>query len=401
MSQSKLGVIFAVVFIDFLGLSFILPLYPELSDRFGLSATLITLLATSYALMQFIFSPILGRLSDRFGRKRLLLLSTLGTAFSFVLFGLAQTPWLLFVSRIFNGITGSSTAVAQAYIADVTPKEERARGMGLVGAALGLGLILGPAMSGLLGRLGFGVPALAAAGVSVVNSFLIFFFLEESLKKESPSDFKSLVPQFSFKRFFEILGHPIMANLLIIYFLNTFAFAALQNVAGLFTKERFHFTLEENGYLYAYIGLLLVLVQGLLVGKLSKKIGESLVVILGFVLLMFGFILVPVTQQVLAVIFVTTVLAFGAGVSTPALNALISKNSSAHEQGGIFGIAQGLGGLALIGGPVFAGFLFDVLGSGSPFFASAIIVLAALYFALRVFRRLQTIEKRTFFWHSP
>ena len=166
----KTGVIFSIVFVDFLGLSFILPLYPELANKFGLSATLITILSASYALMQFLFSPILGRLSDRFGRKPILVVTSLGTAVSFVLFGWANSVWLIFASRILNGIFGSSVAVAQAYIADVTGKHERAEGMGVIGAALGLGLIIGPAMSVFLGHFGFGVPAYAAAAITFLNS---------------------------------------------------------------------------------------------------------------------------------------------------------------------------------------------------------------------------------------
>ena len=177
MLNKKLGAIFAVVFIDFLGFSFILPLYPDIAERFGISATSIALLASSYALMQFLFSPIFGRLSDRFGRRPILLLSSLGSAISLALFGWASSVWLLFVSRILNGIAGSSVAVAQAYIADVTGQEERTGGMGLLGAALGLGLVLGPALSAFFGRFGLGAPAYGAAALSLVNFIIIAHFL--------------------------------------------------------------------------------------------------------------------------------------------------------------------------------------------------------------------------------
>ncbi|MEK9174532.1 MAG: MFS transporter [Patescibacteria group bacterium] len=398
--KNRLSVIFSIVFIDFLGLSFILPLYPDIADRFGLSATAITLLAAAYALMQFIFSPILGRISDRIGRKPVLAITSLGTAASFVFFGLATSVPLLFLSRILNGIFGSSAAVAQAYIADVTGKDERTEGMGAVGAALGLGLIFGPALSAFLGGYGYSGPALGAAAITLLNSIFILFFLKESLPKElrrRSGQFKLF--DFGAKDFIEVLKHPLMGRILITYFISTLALALIQNIAVLFAEERFHLTLQENGYFFAVVGLAMVLTQGFLVGRLEKNIGESAVLVLGTLFLLMGYFLTPLIEQVGIIVVAAGLVALGAGLYLPAVNSLISKNASSREQGEIFGMVHSLIGLALIVGPVLGGILFDVLGSGSPFFVAGILTIFSLYFSLKVFNRLRQVEKRKFFWH--
>jgi DHA1 family tetracycline resistance protein-like MFS transporter len=395
--RKKLSVIFAVVFIDFLGLSFILPLYPELSEKFGLSATLITLLTASYALMQFLFSPILGRLSDRFGRKPILILSSLGTASSFIFFGLASSVWMLFASRILNGIFGSSAAVAQAYISDVTEKSERAKGMGVMGAALGLGLILGPTLSAALGGYGFRGPAFGAAGICVLNLFFISFFLKESLKKElrKKSSGEKII-RFKISGFLEILKHPLMGKLVSAYFISMFGLAAIQNIAVLFTAKRFHLSLQENGYMFAGIGLFLIFAQGFLVGRMERKIGEFFTMIIGTILFIFGCFITPAIENISIIIVGAGFIAVGAGLYIPSVNSLVSKNSLEDERGEVFGLVQGLIGLALIFGPIFGGILFDTFGSGSPFFAAGILSIISLLISFRSFKKIRSMEKSRF-----
>ncbi|MDP3764150.1 MAG: MFS transporter [bacterium] len=388
---TKTGVIFSIVFVDFLGLSFILPLYPELASRFGLSATLITLLSASYALMQFIFSPILGRLSDRIGRKPVLVVTSLGTAVSFLLFGWANSVWLIFASRILNGIFGSSVAVAQAYIADVTGRHERTEGMGTIGAALGLGLIFGPAMSGFLGHFGFGAPAYGAAILTFLNSIFVIFFLKESLAKNLRVKKKILNLEIHIKNIAEVLKHPLMGRIMLTYFLAMFALASVQNIATLFAEERFHLTIAEIGIVFALIGLVLLLAQGFLVGRLVKYTGESVIVVLGIFLSMLGYFMTPTIEYIWLVLIAAGFMALGVGLCIPALNSLISKNASGKEQGEIFGAAQSLIGFALIFAPIFGGGLYDLFGSGSPFFAAGFITLIALYFALVVFGKLKKV----------
>lgn len=386
MLRKKLGVIFAVVFIDFLGLSFILPLYPELADRFGLSATMITLLAASYALMQFIFSPVLGRLSDKIGRRPVLLISSFGTAVSFVFFGLANSVWLLFATRIFSGIFSASAAAAQAYIADSTHHENRTEGMGIVGAALGLGLIFGPAMSGFLGRYGFNMPAFGAAALAVVNSILIFFFLKESLKKENRSKSETRFFHFSLRQFKDEFHKPLMGSILMTYFLTMFSLAAIQNIAILFSEDRFHLTMSESGYFLALIGAILVLIQGLMVGRAARAVGESKLVIWGITLMIGGYFLVPFAMRLWTLALFGGLVTLGAGLYLPSINSLISKKASPEESGKVFGITQAMVGVALILGPVLGGLLYDVFGSGSPFFVASFTALISLFYAAKVYK---------------
>lgn len=387
----RLGVIFTVVFIDFLGLSFILPLYANIADRFGLSATVITLLSASYALMQFLFSPILGKLSDRIGRKPVLLLSSLGTAFSFVFFGLASATWMLFASRILNGIFGSSAAVAQAYMADITNKEERTGAMGLLGAALGLGLIFGPALSAILGGFGFGAPAFGAAVLAFINFILILFYLKESLAKNLRVKAGPLKLGFNTTKLIEVLKHPLLNGVLVTYFIFTFALAAIQNIAVLFAEERFHLTLQENGYFFAVVGLAMILTQGFIVGRLEKFWGERLTLIVGMIFLALGYILTPLIEHVAVIAVGAGFISMGAGLYVPAVNAIVSKNFSTSQQGEAFGVVNALIGAALIFGPIFGGVLFDLLGSGSPFFAAGILTLISIYFSLKSFGLLREI----------
>ena len=396
-TRKNLVVIFAVVFIDFLGLSFILPLYPEIADRFGLSATLITLLTASYAMMQFLFSPVLGRLSDRFGRKPILIISSLGTAVSFVIFGLANSVWILFASRALNGIFGSSVAVAQAYISDVTEKSERTNGMGLMGAALGLGLVFGPSLSAILGGYGLGGPTFGAAAMTLLNSIMIIIFLKESLapklrKKERVFG----ILRFKLSGFSEILKHPLMGGLVGAYFVLMFGIAAVQNIAVLFVEKRFHLTLQENGYIFAFIGLFMILTQGFLVGRMEKKIGESMTMITGILLLILGYLATPAIENISVIVVGAGFLSVGVGFCIPAVNSLVSKNASEDEQGEVFGLVQGLIGLALIAGPVLGGILFDTFGSGSPFFAAGILSAAALFISLKSFKKNRSMERSRF-----
>jgi multidrug resistance protein len=374
------------VFLDLLGFSFVIPLYPEYKVHFRMTGLQVTLLSTCYSLAQFIFAPILGRLSDRVGRKPVLLYSLIGSSIAFYLFGAAQSVWLLFVSRIADGISGGNIATAQAYIADVTTKENRARGMGIIGAAFGMGFILGPAIGGLLGRYGLGVPAFAACGLAAVNSLLVALVLPESrtLPTATPATGKRTS---SVGRLLAGLRHPVLGNVLTVVLLNMIAFAALENTIGLLTKDRFGFDQTHNGYLFAGIGVTMAIIQGGLIGRLVKRHGEARLVLAGVVMTGLGLLLIPLAPTVPLLLLAGLPMALGNGIYTPSVNSLVSKAAHDDEQGATLGLSQGLSSLGRILGPVAGGLLYDRYGPGAPLLGGAALMVVCLIFALRAFQQ--------------
>ncbi|MDP3800411.1 MAG: MFS transporter, partial [bacterium] len=225
------------------------------------------------------------------------------------------------------------------------------------------------------------------------------FYLKESLAKNLRVKKKILNLEIHLKNIAEVLRHPLMGKIMLTYFLSMFALASVQNIATLFAEERFHLTIAEMGAVFALVGLVLLLVQGFLVGRMVKRIGESKIVTLGIFLAAIGYIIMPTIEYVWFVLISAGFMALGIGLIIPALNSLISKNASREEQGEVFGVAQSLIGLALIFAPIFGGGLYDLFGSGSPFFAAGIITLVALYFSFSILNKLKKVEKRDFFTH--
>src|SRR5262245_9459660 len=282
MKRSPLIVIFTTVFIDLVGFGIVIPVLPFYAEGSIFNATprTVGLLFASYSIMQLIFSPILGGLSDRYGRRPVLLISIIGTGIGFLILGLANTLALLFVGRILDGITGGNISTAQAYIADVTTKENRAKGMGLIGAAFGLGFILGPALGGILSGWGISVPFFFAAGLCFANATLLYFTLPETVTKDHPAR-QSAAGGRSFGQLIKSLKDPKLGFVLTIYFLFIVAFSIMTTSFSLYTMFRFGYDAQHNGYLFAYVGLIAVVIQGGLIGWLVKRFGELPLVIFG------------------------------------------------------------------------------------------------------------------------
>src|SRR6185312_2428373 len=282
MKRSPLVVIFTTVFIDLVGFGIVIPVLPFYAEgtRFNATPRTVGLLFASYSVMQLIFSPILGRLSDKHGRRPVLLISIIGTGIGFLILGFANTLILLFVGRILDGITGGNISTAQAYIADITTPENRAKGMGLIGAAFGLGFVFGPAIGGILTRWGVAVPFFFAAGLCFANALLLYFTLPETVTRDHPARTSAaggrglgqLIQSFADRR---------LAYVLIIYFLFIVAFSIMTTSFSLFTMFRFGYDAQHTGYLFAYVGILAVIVQGGLIGRLVKRFGEMTLVIAG------------------------------------------------------------------------------------------------------------------------
>ena len=356
MKRSPLIVIFTTVFIDLVGFGIVIPVLPFYAEGTAFNATprTVGLLFASYSIMQLIFSPILGSLSDKYGRRPVLLFSIIGTGLGFLILGVATTVWMLFLGRILDGITGGNISTAQAYIADVTTEENRAKGMGLIGAAFGLGFIFGPAIGGILSGLGIHVPFFFAAALTFANATLLFFTLPETVTADHPAK-NSAAGGRSFSHMIESLKQPKLAFVLVIYFLFIVAFSIMTTSFSLYTMFRFGYDAQHTGYLFAYVGLIAVIIQGGLIGRLVKRFGELPLVIFGalcFAISLFAVPFVgPAAGGLGALLVGGGVFSMGNSLATPALTSLASKTAGPAQQGVVLGVTQSTASLARAVGP--------------------------------------------------
>lgn len=362
MKRSPLLVIFITVFIDLLGFGIVIPVLPFYAEGTVFNATprTIGLLFASYSILQVVFSPLLGRLSDKHGRRPVLLISILGTSLGFLILGLANTLFLLFLGRIIDGISGGNIATAQAYIADITTKENRAKGMGLIGAAFGLGFIFGPAIGGILSRWGIAVPFFFAAGLALANAILLYFTLPETVTKDHPARVSAARGR-GWSQLVSSFKQPRLGFVLAIYFLFIVAFSIMTTTFSLYTMFRFGYDAQQNGWLFAYVGLIAVIVQGGLIGRLVKRFGELPLVIAGALFFAGSLFAVPFVGPqnggLLAMLVGGGIFSLGNSLSTPALNSLASKSVGPAEQGSVMGVTQSVASLARVVGPSLAALL--------------------------------------------
>ena len=368
MKKPSLLILFLAVFIDLVGFGIVLPLLPIYSKSFGATGPLIGLIMASYSMMQFVCTPVWGQLSDRIGRRPVLLLSTAGAAVSYGMFAIGSglndptaALAVLLVSRISGGICGTNVTVAQAYIADVTPHEERSKKMGLIGMAFGLGFIFGPALGAFAAKLfGQSGPGWVAAALCASNFVLAFCLLPESRKPDS--EHATQRPRFG--QWIHSMQRPKVGLLITVFFLATFAFTCFETTLGLLVDQNFHFDKTHVGYLFAYCGIVGAAVQGgPIIGRLVRRLGEPGLVALSLLLVAASLGPLPFISQsndphLLALLFTLALLAMGSSLTRPPVFGLISILTSAQEQGATLGVAQSAGSLARIIGPIFAGTLF-------------------------------------------
>lgn len=386
----EMTILFFIVFIDLIGFGMIIPLLPYYGLHFRASPIEVTLLMGCYSFAQFFSSPLLGRLSDRIGRRPVLLTSLACSALSYVWLGLSGSLWMLFAARLFAGAGAGNIAAAQAYIADVTSPEARAKGMGLIGAAFGLGFTLGPWLGGKLAGneptlAALARPAYAAAALSAVAFVLVIVRLRESL---SPAARSAAVRRGRIETARAAFSRPALRQLILLMLATVAAFAAMETTFGLWAFDRFGWGPEDVGNLFLYVGLVLAVVQGGLIRVLSRRLGEAWLVVGGAVLTALGLFGIPFVQHVATLLTATGLLALGIGLLNPALTSLISRQAAEDERGGIMGVSQSASSLARIVGPALAGPLFQAFGRNAPYYAAGaamvLVVLAALPLPFRM-----------------
>lgn len=383
--MSRLAIIFLTIFIDLIGFGIVLPLLPFYAQDFGASPMIIGLLVAIHPGMQFVFGPIWGRLSDRVGRRPILLLGLLGSGLSYLLFGLATSLWWLLASRVMQGIAGANVPVAQAYIADSTDLENRTRGMGLVGAAFGLGFIAGPAIGGVLVNFGYAVPGLFAAGLSILNACAAFFYLPESLSVDVRAQAiaqPATGPLGRLKLAGGFARQPAIGTLMAIFVLATFVFAAFTTVFPLWINVELGYDARHAGYLMAYLGLWMAIVQGRLLGPLARQFGERRLLVAGTAMLVVAYALLPTADTLWLLCVLLVPVAVGTGINWPTVTSLASQYAPIDKQGAVLGVMQSLSALGRMLGAAWAGWVFGNWTPATPFTLSALLMSLAAAFAL-------------------
>jgi len=379
-ARSPLGIVFLTVFLDLVGFGIVIPLLPLYAQRYGAGAVAVAWLLAVYSLMQFLFAPAWGRLSDRVGRRPVLLVGLFGSAATYLAFGMAGSFPLLFVARALNGAAGANIGVAQAYVADVTRPEERARGMGMIGAAFGLGFIVGPAIGGVMSRWGFQAPFLCAAAITFANAALAVFRLPESLPPERRTDRPRALTLTDRVR--ALFGRETAGRLRALYlcgFLFILGSAAFEGTFSLWADARWHMGRHDVAFFFVYLGAVVAIAQGGLVGPLVRRIGERRTALLGLASVAAGGVLAAEATSWPVLFAGLGMLALGQGVASPSISSLVSRQGSPAEQGRVLGIFQSLSALGRAAGPVAGGVALAHVGLAAPFLsASAVSVAAAV-----------------------
>jgi MFS transporter, DHA1 family, tetracycline resistance protein len=388
---SPLLVIFLTVFIDLLGFGIIIPLLPFYAEHFGASALMVGLLSTSFSLAQFLFAPFWGRLSDRIGRRPVILIGLLGSALSYAFFAMATSLAALFAARTLAGIAGANIPTAQAFIADTTTPETRARGMGIIGAAFGLGFIFGPAIGGFLSHWGYAAPAWFASALSFANFAAALVLLPES----RPAHARDFSEPGRLEVIRRAIVRPNLPMVLLVYFLVLTSFASFEAMFALYSERRFGFTAVTIGYMFAWVGVVLATVQGLLVGRVVKQVGERVVIPAAITVLAGALWLVPLAGSVPVLAAACGLLALGMGFNSPSLLSAISQLADPRDQGSTLGVSQSLGSLARIIGPLWGGWVFDHVGVRFPFYTAAGMMLVACTLSVAAFSRVQLASAPT------
>lgn len=377
MNKKALFTIFLIILTDIIGFGIIIPLLPTISENLGIKGIALGLLTASYALAQFISSPILGNLSDKFGRKPILVFSKMGTILAYIMLAFSNSYFLILLSRLIDGFTGGNIPAARAYISDVTTKEDRARGMAIIGIAFGLGFILGPAMGGIFFSIGKSktLPALVGAGLSLLSLILTQLFLDESHRV---GVVKSKSRNFSIKNFLKIFKHPEIQKILGAVFISTMIVSGLQTTLPFFANKIFGFTTEQNSYMLIYLGILGLFTQGFLARKKVKN--TSFMVNLGLILSAVGIVLIALTPIVAGLLIVVGIYSIGSGLIQIFLPTALSTTDSTDPEGEIMGTYEGVSSLSRVIGPAIFGSLVLTIPRQTYFVSGLVMFLLLIWY---------------------
>jgi MFS family permease len=378
VKKRALGLIFFIMLMDIVGLTIIFPVAPFIVGRFNNDALMVTMLTVIYAGAQFFSAPALGKISDRLGRRPVLLISVLGSAIGYFVFGLGGALWVLFLARLIDGATAGNLSIASAYLADVSKPEERAKTFTLIGMAYGFGFILGPALGGALSQISLDAPTFAAGVIALISVALIFFMLPESLPRErremAPLRLVDFNPVASIG---EIARKPGLGVLLIVYCLFSFAFDGINSTAGVFVAQKFDAQPWQIGALFVLTGIAMAVVQGALVPRLVPRFGEKRVAIASLIGQAVAAVLIVVAPALWMLYPLSVAQTAIVGFIFPTLAALTTSRVSEREQGRLAGVNAALAALMSAIGPLFAGLIYDHLMPGAPYWIGAAILLAA------------------------
>jgi len=382
MNRALVPVLLTVL-LDLLGFGIVIPLLAFYAEGFHASPTQIGLLMATYSLAQFLFAPVWGALSDRVGRRPVMLVSVAATALCLAGFASGTTLWMLFLFRTLHGMATANVSTAQACVADLTTPENRARGMGMIGASFGIGFTVGPFVGGELSRFGLAFPIWVAAGLSAFNFLLALFMLPETRRPDSEARQRPISPV----AFFQVMRHPVVGLCVTLTFLNTVAFALMEGMFNIFAEHTWGLDAEHVGRMFGISGLVTVLIQGGMIGRLVKKYGEAKLLPTGVAVLGLGLALLPFAPPVGLMVTVFAVIAVGQSIATPSLQSLISRGTRADEQGFVLGTNQSLSALARAAGPAASGLIYTAIAPSAPFLVAAGILVLAFLLSLAAVRQ--------------
>ena len=374
--RKKFIILFMIVLADMIGFGLILPLLPYYAKEFGASEFIIGMLTAIYPLGQFFAAPIVGRLSDKYGRKPLLLFSVAGTFLSLLLLGFARSILVLFIARLTDGLTGGNITVAQSYISDITTSKNRSKGLGMIGAAFGIGFVFGPVLGGLLSNISYSLPAFIAAGISFINLMLIIFKLPESLDKNEAKARKRVPINLDALK--KELKKPIIGPLLLTRLLYSFAFSMFQTTFALYSINKFNYDASQTGLILTYVGIIIVIVQGFLVGKISQKFKDQNILLTTLMIMTPSLVLWGFAPNLTFLLLILIPISFAGGVFNVTINSFLTKLVKREDIGGTLGLSNSLESLSRIFAPLLGGLLIEISGAYLPGLVGGIIVLVSL-----------------------